>query len=135
MEKPSNSVKYFFQLFKKQLKKQYDEKEIIQFLYILFENYFGWGKTEVQLRLDDILSGNDSIRIRNALSELSGNRPVQYITGIAYFARLELSVNPNVLIPRPETEEMANLIIKENGHRQQESMAIIDIGTGSGCIA
>jgi release factor glutamine methyltransferase len=134
MEILTNSVKYFYQHFKKELKKQYDEKEIIQFLYILFENYFGWGKTEVQLRMENILSGNDSIRMKQALLELSRNKPVQYITGTAYFAGLELIVKPGVLIPRPETEELVERIIQENSPGQ-EPLSILDIGTGSGCIA
>jgi len=135
MENTPNSVKNFFLLFKKQLKNQYEEKEIVQFLYILLEKYFGWGKADVQLRLNDILSGDDATRIENALFELSSNTPIQYITGTAYFAGIELTVNPDVFIPRPETEELVALIVKENSQRQDAGLTILDIGTGSGCIA
>ena len=135
METQQNSIKNFLLLFKNRLKNQYDEKEIIQFLYILFEKYFGWGKTEVHLRSNDVLSKKDASRLNHALFELSCNRPIQYIIGVAFFAGLELTVNPNVLIPRPETEELVGLIIKENSQRQNTNLTILDIGTGSGCIA
>jgi release factor glutamine methyltransferase len=135
MENIPNTIKNFFLLFKNRLKNQYDENEIIQFLYILFEKYFGWGKIEVHLRSNDVLSDKDASRLYHALFELSCNRPIQYITGVSFFAGLELKVNPDVLIPRPETEELVGLIIKENNKRKGTGLTILDIGTGSGCIA
>lgn len=135
MKKQPDSIKNFLLLFKNQLKNQYDENEIIQFLNILLEKYFGWGKAEVHLRSYDVLSNKDASRLYHALFELSRNRPIQYIIGAAFFAGLELAVNSNVLIPRPETEELVGLIIKENSQRQDTGLMILDIGTGSGCIA
>ena len=135
MENQPNSIKNFFLLFKNRLKNQYDENESFQFLYILFEKYFGWGKAEVHLRSNDILSDKDASCLYHALFELSCNRPIQYVTGVAFFSGLELTVNPNVLIPRPETEELVERIIKENSQRQDTDLTILDIGTGSGCIA
>ncbi len=135
MENQSNSIKNFLRLFKNRLKNQYDENEIIQFLYILFEKYFGWGKAEVHLRSNDVLPEKDATRLYHALFELSCNRPIQYITEVAFFAGLELKVNPDVLIPRPETEELVGWIIKENDKRKRTGLTILDIGTGSGCIA
>ena len=61
------------------------------------------------------------------------NEPIQYILGEAYFYGMNLKVNRSTLIPRPETEELADLIIQENGSRKD--LRVLDIGTGSGAIA
>lgn len=60
------------------------------------------------------------------------HEPVQYVLGVAHFAGLELEVTPATLIPRPETEELVQLIIEE--HRGQAGLMLLDVGTGSGCI-
>jgi release factor glutamine methyltransferase len=70
------------------------------------------------------------------LEQLNKEIPVQYILGTTHFYGLELEVNPNVLIPRPETEELVDWIVQKSKIKNQESKIIIlDIGTGSGCIA
>jgi release factor glutamine methyltransferase len=135
METPTNSIKNFFLLFTNTLKNQYEEREIIQFLYILFEKHFGWGKSEVHLRLGEILSEKDANQLYRDLEDLAANTPIQYITKVAYFSGLELTVGPGVLIPRPETEELVELVIKDHDQEKDTGLAILDIGTGSGCIA
>lgn len=67
------------------------------------------------------------------LEELQTGRPIQHILGVADFYGLRLSVNEHTLIPRPETEELVEWIVKE--HQNSEQLSILDIGTGSGCIA
>ncbi len=69
----------------------------------------------------------------NILEELQTGRPIQHILGKADFYGLCLSVNEHTLIPRPETEELVEWIVRE--HQNNEQMSILDIGTGSGCIA
>jgi release factor glutamine methyltransferase len=71
-------------------------------------------------------------RLLGMLDELKNNRPVQYVTGRAYFHGLELEVNESVLVPRPETEELVAWIAGE--HRGARGLKVLDIGTGSGCI-
>ncbi|SHJ34825.1 release factor glutamine methyltransferase [Hymenobacter daecheongensis DSM 21074] len=60
------------------------------------------------------------------------HEPVQYVLGVAHFFGLELEVTPATLIPRPETEELVQLIINEN--KAQPNLSVLDVGTGSGCI-
>ena len=67
------------------------------------------------------------------LGELQTGRPIQHVLGIADFYGLRLSVNEHTLIPRPETEELVEWIVKE--HQNSEQLSILDVGTGSGCIA
>ncbi len=74
--------------------------------------------------------------IENIIAELNKNKPVQYVLGESYFYNMQLYVNENVLIPRPETEELIDYIVQhKNISLQQENSNILDIGTGSGCIA
>jgi len=71
----------------------------------------------------------------DAITErLKKNEPVQYVLGESWFAGIKFKVNKNVLIPRPETEELVDWIVKENQKSKGKSQNIIDIGTGSGCI-
>ncbi len=79
------------------------------------------------------LSENSKAQLQSAFQQLMQHRPVQYVLGLAWFYRLAFKVNEQVLIPRPETEELVNLVI---GLRKSllTDPAILDIGTGSGCI-
>lgn len=83
-----------------------------------------------------ILSENEEIpdtaSVHEHLTMLTEGKPLQYITGIQWFLGLPFSVNENVLIPRPETEELVEWVVQEN---QSRNCRIIDIGTGSGCMA
>jgi len=71
----------------------------------------------------------------SALDNLLEGQPLAYVTGKAWFYNLELQVSPDVLIPRPETEELVELILNDVKSRKNKSLRILDIGTGSGCIA
>lgn len=73
--------------------------------------------------------------IEGAVNKLVDNIPLQYVLGTSFFMDLELIVNPSVLIPRPETEELVTLILKQySGNQISQKLNILDIGTGSGCI-
>ncbi|PRD56891.1 peptide chain release factor N(5)-glutamine methyltransferase [Sphingobacterium gobiense] len=72
-------------------------------------------------------------RFISILEGLQTGRPIQHVLGVADFYGLRLSVNEHTLIPRPETEELVEWIVKE--HQNNEQLSILDIGTGSGCIA
>ena len=74
--------------------------------------------------------------IEEAIDKLLLHVPLQYVTGKAFFMEMEFSVNPSVLIPRPETEELVSLILKDLSRRKTpQNLRILDIGTGSGCIS
>jgi len=134
MENKSDSVGSILKIFRKELKNDYDGKEVNQFLYMLFDEWKGWNRAQIQLNLEELFSKKEVTRFRLALEELKRHKPIQYIIGRTYFYGLELVVTPDVLIPRPETEELVDIIIKENANNNEE-ISILDIGTGSGCIA
>lgn len=94
------------------------------------------GCTRTQLLLlskDTLLSPAECARLERMLRELSVGTPLQYVLGYTYFAGYRLTVAPGVLIPRPETEELVELILQ---HPECQSVSrLLDVGTGSGCIA
>jgi len=102
----------------------------------LFEHYFHLSPSQRVLS-GNSNAGSDEIRLlEDAVNKLLSHEPLQYILGTAFFMDMEFEVNSSVLIPRPETEELVTLILKslkENSKRR--GIRILDIGTGSGCIA
>ncbi|MEM9836116.1 MAG: peptide chain release factor N(5)-glutamine methyltransferase [Bacteroidota bacterium] len=96
---------------------------------LVLEDVFGW-RSGQRPRL---LNQDEQILAWTVENRLLAGEPVQYITGIADFYGLQLSVNPDVLIPRPETEELVELILAD--HPAEAPLNVLDIGTGSGCIA
>ncbi len=122
-----------FNKFKAELSGLYEEKEISNLLYILFEEYAGLKRAELAISNDLIITDRIKKKLETAVNHLKNYKPVQYIIGKAWFYGLELFVNEDVLIPRPETEELVDWVIKKN--RKKKNLTVIDIGTGSGCIA
>lgn len=118
--------------FKNRLKNSYPENEIRAFVEILLEHYAGLSKTDMLLKAADNLASEIIMQMEQALGRLEKNEPVQYIIGETEFYDLKLKVNPSVLIPRPETEELVHWVIKN--HKKDGEIRILDIGTGSGCI-
>lgn len=113
----------------------YDEKEIESFFYLLLESYHGEKRIDLALNPEMEMDASQLVKWESALSELKNQKPIQYIIGETEFYGLPFLVNENTLIPRPETEELVELIIVENSKSAVESLKILDIGTGSGCIA
>jgi release factor glutamine methyltransferase len=116
----------------KMLSEKYGLDESKQLLDILIESFFGYSRIGMALDPEIRLSESEIIKLHKAVKALLANKPVQYITGKSRFLDLTLSVNESVLIPRPETEELVNLIIQ---NEKTAGLHVIDIGTGSGCIA
>ncbi|MDO9373720.1 MAG: peptide chain release factor N(5)-glutamine methyltransferase [Ferruginibacter sp.] len=101
-----------------------------------FESIAGVQKADFIKTPGDILPDHLSQQLNTALSDLLESKPIQYVLGEAYFFKMKLAVNEHVLIPRPETEELVQLVIDDCQREQTgKEIAIIDIGTGSGCIA
>ena len=130
MHIPSNRVRDIERYFHTELTGLYPDQEIGAFVDILFEAYLGWNKAQLLLHRDDTINQSDLLRFHWAAEYLKQYRPIQYIVGYTDFCGLRLHVEPGVLIPRPETEEIVNHI-KQTTH----PATILDLCTGSGCIA
>lgn len=116
-----------------QLEKQLQEiGEDPENLAYVFRELKGWSLLDFILHQNKDVSAQDQALIADIMSQLKEHRSPQYITGKAYFRDLELAVDERVLIPRPETEELVGLVLKENS---KADLQILDIGTGSGAIA
>jgi release factor glutamine methyltransferase len=111
----------------------YSEKETESFFRILFRRYLDMSPVQAYLSPDRELPVEAERQILHAVGELAEFRPIQYITGETEFYGLLLEVTPDVLIPRPETEEMVDWIVR--GYDSGAALAIADVCTGSGCIA
>ncbi len=111
----------------------YDLTEANSIAWLLVEHELGWNRTQISLRKQEPIRPEIWQKFTPYLLRLQNHEPLQYITGRAYFYDLELQVTPDVLIPRPETEELVQLIIQEN--KGLPKLQILDVGTGSGCIA
>ena len=114
----------------------YDEKEIESFFYILLESFHKLKRIDFALNPNLELNSEEISRWETSLKELEKEKPVQYILGETEFFGLPFFVNENTLIPRPETEELVSWILQSSKFRIQNSkLRILDIGTGTGCIA
>lgn len=120
------------QYIKNELKGHYPETEVQGFVRIIFESVCGWDYTRQVLNKDEKLNLDEMQQVEIIIGRLKIHEPIQYIMGETEFYGLNLKVTPSVLIPRPETEELVNWVIDET---ECESCNILDIGTGSGCIA
>ncbi len=131
MKIAQNNVEAVEQYLKESLSAFYSAREIELFTDILLEDFWNISKSQRLLNKDIRLSESQLLQVIYACKDLKKYRPIQYITGKVFFADLELEVDENVLIPRPETEELFSLIAKEN----HSPSVIVDFCTGSGCLA
>lgn len=120
------------QYIKNILSGHYPESEIRAIIQIILSDVFHLNALDYYMGKDIKLSENERETLKDILGRLLNQEPLQYIIGKTEFYGLTFRVNKNVLIPRPETAEMVDLIIKEN---PISGLSILDIGTGSGCIA
>ncbi len=129
----SNKVKSIKNFFKEELRHIYPPEEIKGFIFLAFEYYLGYSKTDVLLNDEKTVSESELLKFNFLVKDLKKEKPIQYILGQTEFFGLKFKVGTGVLIPRPETEELIDLVINENKALKQ--LNILDIGTGSGCIA
>jgi release factor glutamine methyltransferase len=111
----------------------YDPNEIQSFAFLIVENVCGMSRTEIIVNKNTIFSEVNRQIMNSFVDKLKNNMPIQYILGKSYFYNAEFKVSPSVLIPRPETEELVDWVVADM--RKLDSACILDIGTGSGCIA
>ncbi len=108
--------------------------EIQSFIYLSFKHYLDLSATDLVLSKDKHMSESELLKFNFAVKDLKRYMPIQYILGETEFYGLKIKVDPSVLIPRPETEELVDWIIKDFKN-ESKILNIKDICTGSGCIA
>lgn len=117
------------------LKEEYPNEETGSFFTILAREFVGMTRLEMALHPEKELSKDELNKFEDALGRLRQHEPVQYITGKTEFFGMEFRVTKDVLIPRPETEGLVQWIIEDLQKKGTKELKILDIGTGSGCIA
>lgn len=113
----------------------YPSEEIASFFVLLSEKYLELSRLELALQTERIISETEVEKFRNAVIRLKAFEPIQYIIGMTEFYSLPFNVTKDTLIPRPETEELVDWILEDIPQTTMWDGAVLDIGTGTGCIA
>ena len=121
----SNIINYF----NRELDGYATKNEINSWAYIVIEHLFGYSKADCICNYNQKISKSNFHKIFDIVKELKTYKPIQYIIGETEFFQLKFKLNNSTLIPRPETEELVSWILKH------DFSSVLDIGTGSGCIA
>ena len=119
----------FFSDFEEELIRQGEEAESLSFVYRSLKNL---SFTDFVFALQQEVTEEEEVFVKGIFQQLATHKPAQYIIGQADFYGMQLKVDERVLIPRPETEELVELILAEN---PETNLSVLDIGTGSGAIA
>ena len=117
-----------------QLYEMYGDREAANIADIVIENITGFKKVDRLINKQFPLNEEQLQLLNDYTNELLKHKPVQYVLSEVWFAGMKLYVDENVLIPRPETEELVEWIVKTVASRKSQVASILDIGTGSGCI-
>lgn len=130
------TIKHYRDQFIQELTPLYDAGEAESFFYLILEAKHQLKRIDIALQPELVLPVSELETWNSILEQLKREIPIQYILGTTHFYGLEFKVNENVLIPRPETEELVDWIIKsQKSEVRNKKVKILDIGTGSGCIA
>lgn len=128
-----NTVAACLDYMKERLSPRFSESEIRVIQHLAFEKRLGFSRSDLMLNKTEGLSESDLLFFRDVVKRLLNDEPLQYIIGDTEFFGLRLKVDKRALIPRPETEELVHQIVnKRDGY---EGLRILDLCTGSGCIA
>jgi release factor glutamine methyltransferase len=130
MRVASNKLQDMIAFYHSELRGVYDENEIDALLGMAMEHFLGYSPAQVITRSGNNINQSVLVKLYDCCKDLKKHLPIQYILNVAWFYRLKFRVNKQVLIPRPETEELVDLILREN----KMPLSFLDIGTGSGCI-
>jgi release factor glutamine methyltransferase len=120
-------------LWRNKLETIYDQDECDNLFYLTCYHIKQWGRSRVLFEKDNILTEEDEKAFNEILKPLLTQKPIQYIFGETEFYQLKFKVDEDVLIPRPETEELVDWIVQD--YMGKRNIKFVDIGTGSGCIA
>jgi len=118
-----------------ELKELYPITEIQSFFYLTIDFYLNLPRFVLATEPNLTITKEEEQALFKTLSKLKLQEPIQYILGTANFMDLDFTVDSNVLIPRPETEELVYWILEDLKPKKDKKLKILDIGTGSGCIA
>jgi len=121
-------------LLKQKLKTHFEAVELSSIIGMLIEEVSGWNRTQQIIHQNTAFNQAQVDQIEKYTEQLISGKPIQYILGKAWFMGQNFIVNENVLIPRPETEELVEWIISY-ANIKNKTLSILDIGTGSGCIS
>ncbi len=124
-------LKDFRTFFNKELSDIYPKTEIDAFFFRVIEETLNFNLTDVFTKSDFLISMDKLKQVKSVLERLKKEEPIQYIFGSTHFYGMKLLVNKDVLIPRPETEELVSWVLAEI---KDKPISVLDIGTGSGCI-
>jgi release factor glutamine methyltransferase len=131
MRVAGNKIGQMADFYRKELLALYSPEETEEIFFRVLEHYLHYNRHSFQKASEDLLNQSDLIKIYETGKRLATGEPLQYVLGIAWFYNYPFRVNKAVLIPRPETEELVEIVQKENSII---SGNLLDIGTGSGCI-
>jgi len=126
----SNKLQDLVQFYYSELGTIYEHGEIVALVQLVVEHFLGYTSTEMLSKLNSNINQSDLIKLYDCCKGLKKQIPLQYILKEAWFYDFKFRVTSQVLIPRPETEELVHLVISEN----KFLFSLLDIGTGSGCI-
>ena len=140
------TIKHYRAHFNESLKHLYPTSEIDSFFFLILEEYMGLKRIDIVLKSDFLIDKKSLNLMQIATKQLEQEIPIQYIIGKTEFFGLPFNINKEVLIPRPETEELVEQVLKEvsltkicktttDETTNEKQLKILDIGTGSGCIA
>lgn len=122
-----------FRTLRTRLAAVYPDGEAQAIVFLVLEKLFGLSRTDVLMGGLERLTAEQTAELEQVMLRLERGEPVQYVLGVADFDGMTLGVAPGVLIPRPETEELVEWIAED--FKSAKRLRILDIGTGSGCIA
>ena len=128
------TIQLAYQQLLAQLYSLYDRREAAGIADMTIEHVTGHRKIDRILYKEFPLNEQQQTQLEKLTNELMDHRPVQYVLGEAWFMNMKFTVNEHVLIPRPETEELAEWIIRDIERSPNKEISLLDIGTGSGCI-
>lgn len=129
-----NTVSSCLAYVKERLENQFSLTETRQVQRQIFEKIFGWSATDLMLNQEHRLTESELLLVRDFVKRLQNNEPLQYIMGYTEFCELRILCDERALIPRPETEELVYKVLSYDSVKSSDSK-IIDLCTGSGCIA
>lgn len=132
MRVADNHVSSLLELYRQELAPLHGEQEALAMAAIVFQERLGWRNGDVQQRKNEQLSESELLKVYMPLKRLRSGEPLQYVLGAVRFHGLDLFCDRRALIPRPETEELVEAVLSAQGKAPRR---ILDIGTGSGCIA
>lgn len=133
MQITSNTIQSVITFFKKELVHIYTESELQNITRWILEHQLKISSSQIISDPDIRINESDLVQLEQMCIDLKKNKPIQYVLGESEFYGLKFKVNENVLIPRPETEELVERIVSDC-KTKNSPLLILDIGTGSGCI-